>query len=153
MKSWVASVFWLRGSVGSVLFLYFKRKGWTHLLSGLRRPPEGSRDCGSRPLVSVSTRKLFFGPFFEHFPGFLDIFLVIFRSKMVDFELGPECRPELFEAYLGVLPGSFLDPSWAPQGPSRAPGPGPWALPGVWGAEPPRFQGSLGGRSPPSVGP
>ena len=53
--------------------------------------------------MSVCTRKLFFGPDFGHFPGFLTDFCVIFRSKMVDFELGPECRPELFEVYLDIL--------------------------------------------------
>ena len=86
-----------------------------------------TRVCGRRPLVSVCTRKLFFGPDFGHFPGFLDVFWVIFRSKMVDFELGPECRPELFEVYLGILPGPFLGPAWAQSGPRwdpRDPGTG-----------------------------
>ena len=44
-------------------------------------------------------------------------FLVIFGSKTTHFELGPECRPELFEVYLGILPGPFLGPPWAPLGP------------------------------------
>ena len=65
--------------------------------------------------MSVCTRKLFFGPDFGHFPGFLDVFWVIFEAKMVDFELGPECRPELFEVYLGILTrgtygGAFMGP-------------------------------------------
>ena len=33
-----------------------------------------TRVCGRRPLVSVCTRKLFFGPDFGHFPGFLTDF-------------------------------------------------------------------------------
>ena len=37
------------------------------------------------------------------FRDFSSDFWVIFRSKMVDFELGPECRPELFGVYLGIL--------------------------------------------------
>ena len=61
--------------------------------------------------MSVGYGKLFFGPDFVHFPGFLTDFWVIFGSKMVDFELGPECRPELFEVYLGILPGPFLGPA------------------------------------------
>ena len=99
-----------------------------------------TRVCGRRPLVSVCTRKLFFGPDFGHFPRFLNVFWVIFRSKMVDFELGPECRPELFEVYLGILPGPFLGPAWAQSGPRRDPGtlgPGPWdqgtGIPGTGG--------------------
>ena len=47
---------------------------------------------------------------------------------MVDFELGPECRPELFEVYLGILPGPFLSPPWAQSGPG--PGAGAWDLVG-----------------------
>ena len=91
--------------------------------------------------MSVGYGKLFFGPDFGHFPGFLDVFWLIFEAKMVDFEFGPECRPELFEVYLGVLPGSILGPSCAL--------PGPPAPPGPWAPGPPR---DLGGFAPPSVG-
>ena len=80
-----------------------------------------TRTCQRQSLVSVGYGKLFFGPDFGHFPGFLDIFFVIVGSKMTDFEFGPECRPELFEVYLGILPGPSLGPVWAQVGP-----PGPW---------------------------
>ena len=98
--------------------------GRTPSVRGFWRPPEDSRDCRRQPLADVEYGKSNLGPYFGHFRGFLDDFWVISGSKMTDFELGPECRPELFEVYLGVLPGSFLGPPWILPGP---PWGGPWA--------------------------
>ena len=71
--------------------------------------------------MSAGYRKSNLEPDFVDFPCFSADFWVIFDPKMTDFELGPECRPEFFEVYLGILPGPFLGPPGPSLGPAWDP--------------------------------